>query len=380
MEVKTCPNCGALISPQLARCRQCNQYLHGTAAEAFLFEQLLPARFQSSPGTALITLVLVFYYALMVVMSAFDSPLSFSRFSLIQLGAAHSASILLGDYWRIVTSWLLHHDAVHLAFNLWALSAAGPLVEEAFDRKKMLVAFIVAGTLSMAASVTWALLIKHSIVHVTGGASGAVSGLIGAALVAAHRMGPDGRTVKQFMIRWTIYLALFGLLVSGIDNVAHASGYLVGAIFAFFFPLGATQSQFGHKTLSSLLVLLLGVTVMSVVMMIGNARGFPTYLDRDENPKSILFFQLSPGHDREYSSQTMLAQACGEAVNEPKNLDKALHACKLAMRAADNRLLPYIGYGALLEISGKQRQVDKIDRLLRIAGWPTLEDLKRQRE
>src|SRR5882672_4172483 len=103
MSANECPKCGAMIVPQLVRCRQCKAYLHGTNVEAFLFEQLLPAQVQRSPGTATLCLLICLFYALMLSLAGSDSIIGFSRFTLEELGAVHGPSILLGQWWRFVT-------------------------------------------------------------------------------------------------------------------------------------------------------------------------------------------------------------------------------------------------------------------------------------
>src|SRR5262249_11870265 len=138
MPVNACPKCGAMIVPQLVRCRQCKAYLHGTSVEGFLFEYLLPAQVQRSPGTATLCLLICLYYALMVALAGADSLFGYSGYTLIELGAVHGPSILRGQYWRFVTSIFGHHDLLHLILNLSSLVAVGDLVERIFDRKKMM--------------------------------------------------------------------------------------------------------------------------------------------------------------------------------------------------------------------------------------------------
>ena len=67
--VQTCPKCGALIVPQLERCRRCNAYLHGTEIEGRLIESIVPRRLAKSPGTAIIVGLILLYYVLMLVLA-----------------------------------------------------------------------------------------------------------------------------------------------------------------------------------------------------------------------------------------------------------------------------------------------------------------------
>src|SRR5215813_2341378 len=213
MPVNSCPKCGAMIVPQLARCRQCKAYLHGTGVEAFLFEQLMPAQVQRSPGTATICLLICLYYGLMLALGGGDSIIGFSGFTLQQLGAVHGPSIMLGQGWRFVTSIFGHHDLLHLALNLWSLVAVGDLVERIFDKKKMMLIYLVAGVASMAISYVWYVYAIGRPSFVSAGASGAVCGLIGAAWVGAKKMGPQGAEIARSMAKWSALMVVWGFAV-----------------------------------------------------------------------------------------------------------------------------------------------------------------------
>src|SRR5262249_38351019 len=137
--LQTCPKCGALIVAQLSRCRQCKTYLHGTPLEGWLMG-FLPAEYPESPGTMVAVAVIRAYYCDMVAVAAATSPanlIGFSSLTLQELGGLHGPSLLQGEHWRYVTYMFGHHDLVHLAFNVTSLIAAGPIVEQLFDRKKM---------------------------------------------------------------------------------------------------------------------------------------------------------------------------------------------------------------------------------------------------
>ena len=153
-DAQTCPKCGALIVPQLVRCRRCDKYLHGTAFEGMLFEHL-PGPLKRSPGTGSLVLGILLYYVVMIGVAGVRSSLGFSSYSLVELGATHGPSILLGDWWRFATSIFVHHDLVHLAFNLYALIIVGPVVEVLYDKKKTILMYLVAGVGSMIISHLW---------------------------------------------------------------------------------------------------------------------------------------------------------------------------------------------------------------------------------
>ena len=59
-----------------------------------------------------------------------------------------------------------------------------------------------------------------------------VSGLIGAALFGARRMGPSGADLAKAMLRWALYLLAWGFLMSGVNNAAHFGGFVVASLMA----------------------------------------------------------------------------------------------------------------------------------------------------
>jgi rhomboid protease GluP len=359
-EVLTCPKCGALITPQLSRCRRCGTYLHGTKVEGFVFESLLPEGLRHSPGTGLILVVCVLYYALMVLLAGFDQLLAFSSFTLDQLGSTDGVAVLRGEYWRFVTSIFTHANLIHLAFNMSALNSAGPLVEEMWDRKKMLLIYLVSGVLSMVTSHVFGAWIFGNVLHSSVGASGAISGLIGAALFGARRMGPNGRAVAQGMTRWAIYMGVFGLAVPGIDNAAHGGGFVVGALFGHFVPLGLTKTVAANRAASVALILaLLGIGA-SFALLIDRVRGQPVAMEDDVHPRSMFFFSTYDGADPKYSGQKRAYDSCSDKIRDGVTGEKAIKACELAIRAVPHFPPVYLNLAALYEQAGDPEAAKKL--------------------
>lgn len=369
-EVSTCPKCGALITPQLSRCRQCKTYLHGTSVEGFVFEKILPENLRHSPGTGLILGASIFYYALMVLLAGLDQLLAFSGYTLDQLGSTDGIAILRGEYWRFVTSMFTHANLIHLAFNMSALNSAGPLVEEAFDRKKMLLIYLVSGVLSMVTSHVFNVLILGHVLHSSVGASGAISGMIGAALFAARRMGTAGRPVVQGMTRWAVYMGVFGLAVSGVDNAAHAGGFVVGAIFGHLVPLGLTKTVTANRLSSFALLLGLALIGASFLLLFDRARGQPVALEDDAYPRAMFFFTTYEGAEWDHSGQKRAAEACLTKVQDGIQGQEAIRACELAIRAVPGFPPLYLNLAALYEQAGDPAQAKELRDLVgRLPTW-----------
>src|SRR5262245_16368668 len=82
-----------------------------------------------------------------------------------------------GEWWRLITAAFLHGGLVHLGLNMLVLWFVGAPVEQAIGRGRFLALYIVSG---LAGSAGALLLDPHA---VTVGASGAIFGILGAALV-----------------------------------------------------------------------------------------------------------------------------------------------------------------------------------------------------
>jgi rhomboid protease GluP len=112
---------------------------------------------------------------------------------------------------------------------LWV---AGQTVEEYFGRSKMVVVFLVTGTLGNLVSTLYHLQQGQPLLSV--GASGAVFGLIGCMVGhAARRRGQVARELRARFVPWLLYGLLMGFAMDGIDNAAHLGGLAVGLGLGF---------------------------------------------------------------------------------------------------------------------------------------------------
>lgn len=372
MDVTTCPKCGALITPQLERCRRCQTYLHGTALEGALITHLLPEALRTRPGTGTIAIVTLLYYVMMVVLSAPTEPssaLGFSAFSLLQLGATQGARQLLGEHWRYLTSILAHHDLLHLAFNVSALATAGPIVEQLFDRKKMFLLYVASGVLSMVISFFWYVHVLDQPGYVSAGASGAVSGLIGAALFGARRRVLDGRDVARSMTLWSIAMVVWGFMMPGVNNAAHGGGWVVGALIGRFAPLGLAQSVAANRALSVAALATLLLAGAATAQMLAQLRGTPASLTVDDEARHILGMSYAGGADPTDSDRGSLSARCmaGAASPDPPSAE-LLRDCELWARATPGSFLPYHVLAGVLARAGRPDDAARYASVARALG------------
>lgn len=130
-----------------------------------------------------------------------------------------------GAWWRPLTSAFLHSGILHLAFNMWAIYVFGPMLETVLGRARFLVLY---GLTILGAGI--AMLYFSAPNALTVGASGAVYGLFGAALVVLVRARQNVQTLLV-LLAINIVISFSG----GISWQAHFGGLIVGGLLGAYF-------------------------------------------------------------------------------------------------------------------------------------------------
>jgi rhomboid protease GluP len=182
-------------------------------------------RMSRVPPVTLATLaLLVVIFVAEVRMGALES-----RDSIIAMGALARERVAAGEYWRLLTAPWLHGGTEHLVGNGIALYILGMVCEAAFGPVQFVVLYVLSG---LAGSLVSALVSVGPSV----GASGAIFGLQGAAIVLLRRererLLVRDRRVGFVLLIWAIYTIVGGLTDPFIDNGAHIGGALGGALLA----------------------------------------------------------------------------------------------------------------------------------------------------
>jgi rhomboid protease GluP len=164
----------------------------------------------------------------------------------LELGASYGMATV-GEYrWEtLLTACFLHDGVVHLGFNMLALWQAGPLVERSVGSARMAPLYLAAGAFGNVLSVGYGWVHRSDGFSV--GASGAISGVIAAAVVVGWRVQGWRGPLTQAMLRWLAFVIGFGVLsnLSGgrIDNAAHVGGAAAGAAIALTWRVGRRYSE-----------------------------------------------------------------------------------------------------------------------------------------
>jgi len=168
-------------------------------------------------------------------------------FTLSLVGVAH------GEWWRMLSSGFLHANLIHLGFNMWVLYALGRLLEPVLGRLRFGLVYLVA----MVCGAFGVLLLDPNAFTV--GASGAVFGLMGAA-VAVFR----SRGINPFDtgLGGVIVLNLiFTFTIPGISIGGHVGGLIGG------FVAGWILADLGPRHLRNPNVALAGVVLLGLAAL-----------------------------------------------------------------------------------------------------------------
>lgn len=181
-----------------------------------------------------VTYALIAANTLIFLATAASSPQGFmaalenmDSLTLLHWGAKYGPLIWEGEYWRLAAAMFLHGGILHLAFNMYALLALGPPVEQLYGKARFLLIYLVAGIAGDAASLAFNQGLSI-------GASGAIFGLFGALLYVARRVGGQaGRQLWGQLLPPLIINLAYGLFNPVIDMYAHLGGLVGGAAMAY---------------------------------------------------------------------------------------------------------------------------------------------------
>ncbi len=130
-----------------------------------------------------------------------------------------------GEWWRIVSAGFLHAGLLHLAFNMYFLYFLGTLLEPEIGKLRFAAIYFV----SLLGGSLGALLLSPDAVTV--GASGAVFGLMGAAILAMRARGIDP---MQSGLGITLLLNLgITFLIPNISIGGHLGGLAAGGLVGY---------------------------------------------------------------------------------------------------------------------------------------------------
>lgn len=154
---------------------------------------------------------------------------------MIQHGAMYTPLILeYGEYYRLLTSIFMHFGINHIVNNMLVLFILGDNLERALGRVKYLMFYLLCGVGANIVSMFVGM--SRPVQAVGAGASGAIFGVIGGLLyvVGVNKGRLEDLNSRQLIIM-VLFSLYFGFTSSGVDNVAHVAGLVIGMLLAAIF-------------------------------------------------------------------------------------------------------------------------------------------------
>jgi membrane associated rhomboid family serine protease len=142
-----------------------------------------------------------------------------------------------GRWWTLFTAIYLHGSLLHILFNVLWIRQLGPAVEELYGPARLAVIFTVSGVVGFLVSDLVG-------VPFTIGASGSIFGLLGAMVAFGRKRGGTfGALVLRQYGQWALLLFVMGFFMSGVNNLAHAGGFIGGLVSGLLLSFEDQRSE-----------------------------------------------------------------------------------------------------------------------------------------
>ena len=242
-----CPSCGSLVGVRDDKCYMCGRANPGLWGYGPLLRQLgadlgfVPLVIGASVTIFVLTL-LASGNELEIVGGGMNI-LSPSGRALLLFGMSGAVPVYgYRWWWTLLSASWLHGGLIHIAFNMMFIRQMGPATAEIIGPSRTVIVYVVAGVTGFFLSSTAGLLLGWLPIPVlrgasyTMGASASAFGLLGALMQYGRKSGSSH--VQAAATQYAVGAAIFGLIMPGIDNYAHAGGFLGGyLVSAFMNPL-----------------------------------------------------------------------------------------------------------------------------------------------
>jgi membrane associated rhomboid family serine protease len=190
-----------------------------------------------------------------VLQLAMGSGLSVGAGWIFENGVLFGPLVGDGEWWRLLTSAFLHANLLHLGMNMLVLWIIGPALEDYFGHSQYALVYVVSALAGAAGALLW------SPNAPTVGASGAIWGIMGAALVLeARRIWVFGGQAMGLVV----FNLLITFLIPGISIGGHIGGLIGGGLCALAFSSMRRSPALATLTIAAVGVASIGVAVVAV--------------------------------------------------------------------------------------------------------------------
>lgn len=233
-----CTSCGVLVGVNDDRCYNCNRRNPGlwgyASAVRSLGSDVGFVPFVIGTCATLYVLTLLASQG-NIGMGGLFSLFSPSQQALFLFGESGAVPVFTaGRWWTVLSAAWLHAGILHILFNMMAVRQLAPVTADLYGPGRMVIIYTAGAVLGFSLSsfagayIPGFLFLRGG--QFTVGASASIAGLIGAMLAYGHRTGSSmaSSQAKSYILM----LAVYGFMLPGIDNYAHAGGFAGGYLAA----------------------------------------------------------------------------------------------------------------------------------------------------
>ena len=228
-----CPSCGSLVGVRDERCIICGRWNPGLWGFAPLLRNL-----GNDLGFVPLTVgtCVVLYIATLVAsggairVQGLMSLLAPSVQALVLFGASGSVPVFdYGRWWTVLSAGWLHGSLLHIFFNMLWIRQLAPAAADIIGAGRLVIVYVLSGAVGFLVSSVGGEFVVLPFLGGAGftiGASASVFGVLGALVCYGRRAGSS--LVRREAVGYAAPLFIFGLIMPGVDNYAHAGGFVGG--------------------------------------------------------------------------------------------------------------------------------------------------------
>jgi rhomboid protease GluP len=194
--------------------------------------------------------------------------------ALFLFGASGSVPVFdAGRWWTVLSAAYLHAGLLHILFNLMAVRQLAPPTADLYGAARTVIIYTAGAVAGFALSSFAGEFLPTVTIGplqlggspITVGASASICGLIGGLMYYGRRTGSG--IVRAEATRMVILLVFYGFIMRGIDNFAHAGGFIGG--YAAAVILDPLKPERGDHVMIALACL--GLSLLSIVASVVTA-------------------------------------------------------------------------------------------------------------
>jgi len=175
-----------------------------------------------------------------------------------------------GRWWTLLSASWLHGSLLHIVFNMIWVRQLGPATADIYGPGRMVIIYTIAGVVGFLVSsfaglwLGWMPIRALRGADLTLGASASIFGLLGALVYYGRRGGSS--IVQREAMGYAVALFVMGFILSGVDNYAHAGGFVGGYLAgAWLDPL--KRERMDHFVGAAACIILSALAVIASLVM-----------------------------------------------------------------------------------------------------------------